>query len=108
VKLTSVPGHMGIDGNEIGDKSARQIYSHPLRGHEPAIGINSKVARRVIRDSISRKHEEHWQFTRGQRQAKDYLKKKKTPLCKKELGIAQPEQKLVKNINRAGKKDTAN
>jgi hypothetical protein len=51
---------MGIDGNEIADESARQIYSHPLRGPEPAIGINAKIARWVIRDSISRKHEEHW------------------------------------------------
>jgi hypothetical protein len=33
---------------------------------------------------------------------------KKKHLCKKELGIAQPEQKLAKNIDRSGKKDTAN
>jgi len=39
-------------------------------------------------------------------QAKNFLIKK--TFCKKELGIAQPEQKLVKNINKAGKKDTAN
>jgi hypothetical protein len=48
----------------------------PLIGTEPAIGISAKVARRVIRDLISRKHEEHWQSTHGQRQAKEFLKKK--------------------------------
>ena len=60
MKLASVPWHMGFDGNEIADELARQSYSHLLIGLEPAIGITAKVARRVIRDSISRKHEEHW------------------------------------------------
>ena len=61
MKLISVPGHMGIDGNEIADESARRSSSHPLTGPEPVIGIAAKVARMVIGDLISRKHEEHWQ-----------------------------------------------
>jgi len=33
---------------------------------------------------------------------------KKKNLCKNELGIAQPEQNLAKNIDRGGKKNTVN
>ena len=73
MKLTSVPGHTGIDGNEIADESARRSSSHRLTGTEPAIGIVAKVARMVIRDLISRKHEEHLQSICGKRQDKDFL-----------------------------------
>jgi hypothetical protein len=54
VQLVWVPGHMGIDGNQIADQLARQGSSHPLIGPEPALGISAKVARRVIRDWMSR------------------------------------------------------
>jgi ribonuclease HI len=52
IPLVWVPGHMGIDGNEIADQSVRQGSSHPLVGPEPAF-ISTKVAR----DWTSRKHE---------------------------------------------------
>jgi hypothetical protein len=71
---------MGIDGNEVADQLARQGSSHPLIGPEPALGISAKVARGVIRDWTSRKHKEHWQSIRGQKQAKDFLK---TPSARK-------------------------
>jgi ribonuclease HI len=45
IQLVWVLGHMGIDGNEIADKFARQRSSHPLIGPEPALGISAKVAR---------------------------------------------------------------
>jgi hypothetical protein len=66
---------MGIDGNEIWDQLARQGSSYPLKRPEPALCISAKVARGVIRDWMSRKHEEHWQSVHGQRQAKGFLKK---------------------------------
>jgi hypothetical protein len=39
---------------------------------------SAKVARGVIKDWTSRKHEEHWQSIHGQRQAKGFLRGKKT------------------------------
>jgi hypothetical protein len=51
-----------------------------LTGPEPVLTISAKVAKGVIRDWMSRKHEDHWQSICGQRQAKGFLKKN---LCKK-------------------------
>jgi len=74
-QLVWVPGHIGIDGNEIADQLARESSSHPLIGPEPALGISPKVARGVIRDWTSRRHEECCQSICGQRQTKGILKK---------------------------------
>jgi ribonuclease HI len=68
-----VPGHMGIDGNEVADQLARQGSSQPLIGPQPTLGVSAKVARGVSRDWTSGKHEEHWQSIRGQSQAKGFL-----------------------------------
>jgi len=59
IKLLWVPGHMGIDGNEITDQSAKDGSSLPLIGPALALGISASVARGVIRDWKSRKHKEH-------------------------------------------------
>jgi hypothetical protein len=56
IQLVWVPGHVGIEGNEIADQLARQGSSPPLTGHEPALGISAKVARELIRNWMSRKH----------------------------------------------------
>jgi hypothetical protein len=76
---------MAIDGNEITDHLARQGSLHPLIGPEPALGMSAKVAREMLRDRTSRKHEEHWQSIRGQRQAKGFLKK---PSANESWGLA--------------------
>jgi hypothetical protein len=65
---------MRIDRNEIADQLARQGSSHALTGPDPALGQSTKFARRVNTDWTSRIHEQHWQSTRGQRQAKGFLK----------------------------------
>ena len=42
IPLVRVPGHMGINENEMAYELARQGSSHPLKGPEPAIGISEK------------------------------------------------------------------
>jgi hypothetical protein len=78
--MVQVPGYRGLDGNETTDKLAKQHYSHPLTGPEPATGISTQTTRGVKRDWMSKKHEDYLQSTHGQRQVKGFLK---TPSAKK-------------------------
>jgi hypothetical protein len=87
---------MGIDGNETADQLARRASSHPLTGPEHVLGISAKVARGVIRDWMSKKHDVQWQSICRQRQAKGFLQ---NPL-QKSWGITQFDQKPAKNNNR--------
>jgi len=61
-----VPGYRGFDGNETVDQFAKHS-SHPLTGPEPATGISTQAARGVMRDWMSKKHEDYWQSIHGQR-----------------------------------------
>ena len=90
---------MEIDGNITADQLARECSSHPLIGPEPALGASRKVAREVIKVSMSRKHK-HWQSTHAQRQAKGFLKKK-NPLKKKKVGdLLNQSRNPAKNNDR--------
>jgi len=75
-----VPGYWGFDGNETADQLAKQHSSHTLTGPEPATGISPQAARGVMRDWMSKKHEDYRQSIHGQRQAVGFLK---TPSAKK-------------------------
>jgi hypothetical protein len=50
---------VGTDGKEIADQLAREGFSHPITGPQPALGTYVKVARGVIMDWTHSKHEEH-------------------------------------------------
>jgi len=72
--LVWVSRHKGIDGNEIAGELAKESASHSLIEPEPVRGTSADTGRGVIRDWTSRKHEKHWQFVRGQRQVRGFLK----------------------------------
>jgi hypothetical protein len=69
-----VPGHKGINGNEIADQLAGEGTSHPITGPQPAPGLSTKFVR-MITDWTHRIHKEHWQSTCGQWQDKGLFKK---------------------------------
>jgi hypothetical protein len=73
IQLVSFPRHMRIDGNEIAGELAKESASHSLIEPEPVFGISADIGRVVIREWTSRKHEEHWQLIRGQRQVGGFL-----------------------------------
>jgi hypothetical protein len=45
-----VPGHGGIDGNEMADQMAKLGSERPFIGPEPACGISMGVAKKAVRD----------------------------------------------------------
>jgi hypothetical protein len=73
VQLIWVPGHEGIVGNETADQLTRAGSDHPLIGPEPACAISIGVAKKVIRDWMSRKHQEHWESLTGLRREKGLI-----------------------------------
>jgi hypothetical protein len=89
---------MGIDGNEILDQLARQGCSHPLTRLEPALGISAKVARGVIRDWPSSKHENYWQSIHGQRQAKGFLKKPSAKKVGELLNLSRNQLRIMTRL----------
>jgi ribonuclease HI len=95
-QLVWMPGHMGIDGNEITDKLVRKGSSHPLIGHKPVLCISAEDTGGVIGDWMSRIHEEHWQCVHGQRQAKDILKR---PCAKKAGELLKLNRNQLKIIS---------
>jgi hypothetical protein len=89
---------MGIDGNEIADQLARQGSSYPFIGPEPALGISAKVARGVMRDWMSRKHEKHWQSIRRERQAKGFLKKPSSKKAGELLNLSRNQFRIMTGL----------
>jgi hypothetical protein len=73
VHLMWVLGHRGIHDNDMVDQLAKIGSLHPFIGPEPACGIYSNVARRVIRDWVCREHHKYWQSIPGQRHAEGFL-----------------------------------
>jgi hypothetical protein len=52
-------------GNEMADQLARAGSDHPLLGPEPACDITIGVAKKAVRDWMSRKHQEYWESLTG-------------------------------------------
>ena len=80
-------------------KLSRQQSSHPLIGPQRALGISAKVARGVITDWTSRKHEEYWQSIHGQRQSNGFLKRHSGKRAGELLNLNRNQLRLLTGHN---------
>jgi hypothetical protein len=60
IQLIRVPGHMGIDVNEIPEQLAKQDSLLSLTGPELGLCIPNKVSWEVTMGTMSRKRERYW------------------------------------------------
>jgi hypothetical protein len=51
-----VPGHSGINGNEIADELAKEGSAHHFVGGQPAVGVSRRCIRRKIQCWLDRQH----------------------------------------------------
>jgi hypothetical protein len=73
VQLIWVPGHGGIEGNEVANQLAKLGSECPFIGPEPACGISVGIAKRAVRDWTSRDHKKYWESLTGLKQPKGFL-----------------------------------
>jgi len=64
VGLYWVPGHAGVQGNEIADKLARDSSVLEFVGPEPALGVSRQDIRRRIRRWLVNQHRIWWRGLR--------------------------------------------
>ena len=64
-------------------------------GPEPALGISARGARVVIRDWMSRRHEQHWHSIHGHGQTKGFLKRPSSKKAEELINLSRNQLRIV-------------
>ena len=81
-----IPGHTGVQGNEIADKLAKQGAATPLEGPEPGMGITHSFLKRHLKNIVIEETNKHWINLPKLRQSKLLLRmqdKDRQAFCRK-------------------------
>lgn len=95
VMLKWVPGHRGIEGNEMADQLAKEGALRPFCGPEPICGISRATARDAVRNWAREEHQKLWQLTPGQKHSKLLIKNSSQALTKSLLTLERKDTRLA-------------
>jgi hypothetical protein len=93
-----VPGHEGIEGNEVADQLARLGSESPFIGPKPACGISAGTAKRAVSDWTNRDHKKYWESLTGLKQAKGFLQGPSVRRTKELLKLNRNQLRLVTGL----------
>ena len=95
VRLLWVPGHCGVEGNEIADVLAKQAACLNFVGPEPVLGLPNTLIRTYIRQWADKEQTKRWQTVEGCRQTKMFLHGPDKRLTHFALGLRKHDLRIL-------------
>ena len=98
VTLAWVPGHSGVEGNELADELAKKGASSLPFGPEPTLGISYRQARKEVEIWLQMEKAKSWQGMPNTRNLKRLSIKPSRELTQKLLSLKRTEVRRIVGI----------
>lgn len=98
VWLLWIPGHSGLDGNELSDQLAKQGSTTQFIGPEPALGVSVQAAKLALRRWTRHKQAGEWRGNPKCRQAKQLIPGPNPRSARNLLALTRHQVRLVVGV----------